>query len=106
MRSVLEEAGVAYTSPVVLAELTSKYARSHGSDDARRRVAHVTDHSVVIDDTLDIGIAAGEIHAQLKPKISGIGLADCFVLAAARSKGARILTGDPHFEGLPDAEML
>lgn len=28
------------------------------------------------------------------------------VLAAARDRGVPVLTGDPHFAGIPDAEML
>lgn len=106
VRAALDEVGVAYTSPMVLAELTSKYTRAHGAEDARQRVEHVVKNCVVIDHTLDIGVAAGSIHAALKPKVDGIGLADCFIIAAARSKGTRVLTGDPHFRGVPDADVL
>lgn len=106
VRTRLDAVEVAYTSPMVLAEVVSKYTRLHGPEDARRRVVFILEHCVLVEHTEDIGVAAGALHAELKPKIEGIGLADCFVLAAARSRKTRVLTGDPHFRGVEDAEML
>jgi predicted nucleic acid-binding protein len=106
VRQRLDASDVVYTSPMVLAELTSKYTRTSGKDDAQRRVAFVLDHCVMVDHTAELGATAGALHAELKGEIAGIGMADCFVLAAARSKGARVLTGDPHFKGVPDADVL
>jgi len=106
VRAALDEAEVAYTSPMVLAELTSKYTRTSGEDDARRRVEHVLRHCVLIEHTAELGVEAGTIHATLKPKVEGIGLADCFILAAARTRRARVLTGDPRFRDVPDADVL
>lgn len=106
VKSALDATDVAYTSPMVLAELTSKYARAHGPEDARRRVDVVLKHCVLVEHTAEIGIRAGTIHAELKPKVVGIGLADCFIIAAARDRGVRILTGDPHFANVPDADAL
>lgn len=106
VRARLDALTVAYTSPMVLAEVTSKYTRLHGPEDARLRVAFILDHCALVEHTQDVGVAAGALHAELKPKVEGIGMADCFILAAARSRKARILTGDPHLRGVEDAEML
>lgn len=106
VRGRLDATTVTYTSPMVIAEVTSKYTRLLGRDDAKRRVAFVLDHCVVVEHTAELGESAGAIHAELKGKVDGIGMADCFILAAARAKGVRVLTGDPHFKGLPDVELL
>ncbi len=57
---------------------------------------------------VDTGLAemAGELHADIKKKVHDFGLADAFVLATARRKVAKVLTGDPHFKGLPEALMI
>jgi hypothetical protein len=42
----------------------------------------------------------------MKSKNKNFGLADSFVLHAARKIGGRVLTGDPDFRGVKDAIML
>ncbi|HKN06965.1 MAG TPA: PIN domain-containing protein, partial [Thermoplasmata archaeon] len=41
------------------------------------------------------------IHAQRR-KLGPPSFTDAIILAFARRRGARVLTGDPHFEGLSD----
>lgn len=106
VKARIDEAEVIYTCPMVVAELASKYTRALGAAESKRRTDHVLHHSVMIEHTLETALAAGSIHAELKPRVEGIGLADCFILACARSKSARVLTGDPHFAGLDDAVVL
>lgn len=106
VRQALETAETVYTCPMVIAEVTSKLGRTHDSQYAARSVAFIIEHAVVIDHTMEIGQAAGLIHQQMKVKFPDFGMADCFILAAARAKGVRVLTGDPHFRGLPDADIL
>lgn len=105
VKDVLDAVPVVYTCPMVLAELASKYTRALGRVEAKRRIDHVVSHCVVIDHDLEIALVAGAIHAELKARVEGIGLADCFILACARSKGVRVLTGDPHFRSVPDADF-
>lgn len=50
--------------------------------------------------------AAGRISAERRPKAKGWGLIDACVLATARAKGLKIVTGDEHFKGLNDAIMI
>lgn len=106
VRERLDAADVAYTCPMVLAELTSKLTRTVGASEASARVAFVQEHCVVVEHTPELGIAAGRIHAEMKPRAEGFGMADAFVLAAARSKGVHVLTGDPHFKEFEDVELL
>ena len=50
--------------------------------------------------------AAGFLHAEIKAKNKNFGLADSFVLHAARKMGGRVLTGDPDFKGITDSILL
>jgi len=106
VKDLLERHAVIYTSPMVLAEIQSKVTRLASPGEADRRVEHVVTNAIVVEHDAELGREAGRIHAALKPTIPGIGLADCFILAAARAKGVRVLTGDPHFKGLPDVDVL
>lgn len=54
----------------------------------------------------EIAEAAGRISADRKRKVRGWGLADSCVLATARVNGAKVVTGDSHFEGLSDAILV
>lgn len=106
VREKLEASEAIYTCPMVIAEVTSKLARAHDVAHASRCVDFILGHAVVIDHTIDIGQAAGLIHREMKLKVPDFGMADAFIIAAARSKGTRVLTGDPHFKGISDAEMF
>jgi hypothetical protein len=35
-----------------------------------------------------------------------MGLVDCILLAASRLYSAKVVTGDPHFRGLAEAEFI
>jgi len=48
----------------------------------------------------------GIIHAKTKKKISNFGLADAFILAAARQLDAKIVTGDPHFKDFKNVIII
>jgi predicted nucleic acid-binding protein len=58
--------------------------------------------------TLDVNIAveSAKIHAQNRVKTPDFGLADAIILASARSRKKKVLTGDPHFKNFKDAVML
>jgi len=86
---------------VTLAEVLSKFIRNH--KDPILALKAIEDNSAL--ETVDTELAklAGELHAEQRKKIRDFGLADAFVLATARKKSAKILTGDPHFETIPEA---
>lgn len=58
--------------------------------------------------TLDDDIAelAGTISAERRAKVKGWGLVDSVVLATARARGVKIVTGDEHFRDLDEAIMI
>jgi predicted nucleic acid-binding protein len=93
-----------WTSVLSLAEVVSKYRRKK-IDETPARQAISTLSRLGIPSEED-AIEAGGIHAEIKPKSPAFGLADCFVLQLARKLGAKVLTGDPDFRTIKEAEFI
>lgn len=93
-----------YTSPIVIAEIYFKSLRTDGN--AQERTDFIMKRCAVV--TLDekIAIEAAKIHAENKVKTPDFSLADAIILASARSRNMKVLTGDPHFKNFKDAVML
>ncbi len=93
-----------YTSPIVIAEIYSKSLRTDGN--AQERTDFIMKRCAVV--TLDekIAIEAAKIHAENKVKTPDFGLADAIILASARSRNMKVLTGDSHFKNFNDAVIL
>jgi len=92
------------TSPITMAEIISKFLRSR-RDPGPAITALENNSRITPTDSL-IARLAGEIHAEEKVRQPDFGLADAFVLATARRNTSKILTGDKHFKGFPEAVML
>ena len=92
------------TSPVTVAEVASKFLRE--GKDVRMAFNAVENNSTIPPVGLSLAKLAGEVHAEEKRRHSDFGLADAFVLATARNRSSRVLTGDPHFKGLPETVMI
>jgi predicted nucleic acid-binding protein len=63
-------------------------------------------NSTIVEADGELSYEAGILHAEIRRTIRDFGLADAYVLATARRLGAKVLTGDPHFNGVDDAIML
>lgn len=105
------ERGDSFTPSVVLAELTKWYLRE--VEAGRRTDREMREHlefvasatSVVpLDGTL--AREAGELDFAMKKRIKGWPLADSIIFATAKAKGAFVVSGDRHFEGLAGVEFL
>lgn len=66
--------------------------------DERLKFVRTKTAIVPLDD--EMAEMAGRISAERKKKVKGWGLVDSCVLATARTRGVRVVTGDDHFEGL------
>ncbi len=106
VRKTVEGSGILYTSPIVIAEIYSKSVRTDGVENAEIRKDFILKRCVLVPDDEKIAVEAGRIHAEMKKKAEGFGLADALIVAAARKKGAKVLTGDKHLKALDDVEML
>ncbi len=105
VRDLIEDLhNVNFTSSVTLAEVVSKFARRGW--DVKLALRALEDNSTIL--PVDAGLAklAGEVHAEVKKKVRDFGLADAFVLATARTKLSKVLTGDPHFKSLPETVSM
>ena len=93
-----------YTSPIIVAEICSKSLRTDGKAD--ERMEFIIKRCAVVSFDIKIAVEAAKIHAQNRVTIHDFGLADAIILASARSRKIKVLTGDPHFKNFKDAVML
>lgn len=100
------------TPDIVLAEIARKYLRE-GMDvhEVRGRLYFISSQSEVEAMDADLALAAAEAWGELeararKEKLRRPSLTDGILLALARKRGAKVLTGDEHFKGLKEAIML
>jgi len=93
-----------YTSPIVIAEIYSKSLRTDGN--AQERTDFIMKRCAIVAIDEKIAIEAAKIHAENKVKTPDFGLADAIILASARSRSMKVLTGDPHFKNFNGAVML
>ncbi len=113
VKKVLLEAEELYTPDIVLAELARKYARE-GVDAARvkQRLAVIERLSTILCIDPELAARIGDAHSKLLEHARKRGLkskpslADAVILAAAWVLRAKVLTGDQHFEGLPETIWL
>ena len=105
VRDLLEDPGnTILTSTVTLAELVSKSLRT--KRDPKISIAAVESNSTLHSISPALATLAGEVHAEEKKRKPDFGLADAFVLATARNRSSKVLTGDPHFKDVPEAVMI
>ena len=105
VRDIIEDPhNTCVTSVVTAAEVVSKFVRR--GKDPRLGIRALEDNSQLQPVDMSIARSAGEIHAELRKKVVDFGLADAFVLATSRNKPSKVLTGDLHFKGVPEAVMI
>ena len=92
------------TSAVTLSEVISKLERN--GFDVQKAFEALTSLSKITDVKVQAAREAGLLHAEIKKKHPNFGLTDAFVLQLAREMGAKVLTGDPDFEGIKDVELI
>ena len=107
-KSKMEEAETVITPDTVLAEVARKYIREGIKEETtRERLSTILEASepACIDD--GIAIEAAKAYFQLAKRAKDAGhekpsLFDAMILAVARKNDGKVLTGDEHFEGLPE----
>jgi len=100
----ISSASEVWTSVVSLTEVVSKYKREGLQEQtAIEAMSSLSRFGVP---NRDDAIEVGKLHAQVKERSANFGFADSFVLQLARKIGAKVLTGDPDFKGLREAEFV
>ena len=104
VREIVQQHPEIFTSGVVVSEVCVKLLREGGSTadmlNAFRSLAKLVEYDFSIaEQTADIFI----VQRKQKPKF---GLADAHLVAIARQHGAKILTCDNDFMGIPEAMII
>jgi predicted nucleic acid-binding protein len=90
-----------YTSVLNLYEIRYRVEEIKDAKTADEFVKAVESHAKVLDITREIAMQA----SRIKLKMEKMGAVDCNILATARVNGLKVLTGDPHFEGIEGVVM-
>jgi predicted nucleic acid-binding protein len=101
---VSDESNEIFTHVVSVAEIVSKVKRRKKDVESAWNAILTNSKMYAVDEAESRD--AGLLHASIKSRQPNFGLADAFVLSAARRLGAKVLTGDPDFRGLKGVEML
>jgi len=104
VRDVVEKDREIFTTAASLAEVVS-VAKRRGKDHGEAATRVLSLSKFVSPDSQD-AMEAGGLHAATKEKSRNFSLADAFALQLARKKSARVLTGDPDFKGIKEAELI
>lgn len=98
------EKGDTFTSAITISELSSKFMKE--GRDPEEMVNAVASLSKIIDIDTNVAKGIGKTHYEVRRTNSNFSLGDAAVLYTAKSLNAKVLTGDPDFEGIKDVEML
>ena len=93
-----------YITGFIAAEVCAKFLRDQqpveGAVQALRSLTQVMNFD------LSLGEVAAKLYVSRRKNHNKFGLADAHVLAVARSVGAKVITCDLDFEGLPDSFVI
>ncbi len=105
LTKILDESGEeVYTCAITVAEVISKVARE--KRDVNEAYSILSSNSQIVNIDKELSLQTGLIHCEMRKTLKDFGLADAYVLAAARRLNAKVLTGDLHFKNIKDAVML
>ena len=100
------------TPDIVLAEISRKYQREKFNEKRlMSRLEIIGSTSLVTPVTTTIALRAGRAYFELTEKAKrerrrSPSLFDAIVLATAREHDSKVLTGDQHFESLPETILI
>lgn len=99
------ESETAATSALSLAEMKEKYLREKWQT-FEEDIAFITSKTSVANVDRETALLASALNYERKAKVKNWGMADSIILATARVVSAKVVTGDRHFEGLPEVIIV
>lgn len=93
------------TPMIVVAELSAKYAH-FPSIQWQERLQFIQDRTEILPLTLEIASEAGRTRQKMREERPRFGLADAVIYETAKSCERSVISGDPHFKGLPHVIFL
>ncbi len=112
VKRLIAEADEAITPDIVLSEVARKYIREGvGKEAILERLAAISNTTEVIPIDSSVALESGKCFQELKQsssrrRIGDPSLFDAIVLAMARLREGKVLTGDRHFQGFPEIIWL
>lgn len=104
IKNEIEQNSELLTNSISVAEIISKVKREEMNVETAWNALTTLSKIIVCDD--EFAKNAGLTHAETKKKVPNFSLGDAFVLYTARKFKAKVLTNDPDFSGLKEAELL
>ncbi len=110
VRTFFESPQTLITPDIVLAEVARVLGRAGLSNqeiEGHLRSIGALSSVLPVDVRISLEAIPSDLELRQRAKAERLeppGLADALILACARVNGARVLTGDRHFRGLPDTE--
>ena len=92
------------TPLLVLLELSVK-AEKEGWD-IKKYIEFIKTKSTIGNLSEEVIINSGKIYNKIRKKVKDFGLIDATILTVALIKKCDLLTGDPHFQNLPNVVFL
>lgn len=94
------------TPSICIAEVYAKSLRIEDREKAELRRSFMRARSAIVSLTEELAVEAAKIDVEMKKTVGGWGLANSIVLATTRTRKAKVITGDEHFQGLADTLCL
>ena len=111
-RDLIESSDKSYTPAIVLAEVAHRCLQEGMKEDVvRLELRAMAESSTIVPIDTELATAASQATSELRAsararRLPSPGLGDGLVLATARRFGSELLTGDAHFQGLPETLWL
>jgi predicted nucleic acid-binding protein len=99
VRAYVEGNEPIYTASICLTEIKSRYLRDKKNPTTRMKL--ITERSFIVALDKEVALLAADI--KQKHKLHTI---DAIIYATAQHKGLTLVTGDQHFKGIPNVEMI
>ncbi len=99
------EGGAALTPSIVIVELRKWYLREIEAgrrleQEMQKHFAFMESMTRIVPLDLRLGLEAGETDFVMKKRIKNWPIADSVVYATGKTRGAQVVSGNPHFKGL------
>lgn len=99
VRGYIEGGEPLYTPTICLTEIKSRYLRDRR--DPTARIELIVKRSFIISLDEDIALLAADVKQKYR-----LHTVDAIIYAAAQHGNLILVTGDQHFKGLPNVEMI
>lgn len=112
VKRLIAEADEVITPDIVLSEVARKYIREGVGEEAiLNRLAAISNTTELVSIDARVALESGNCYLELKQsasrrRIGDPSLFDAIILAVARLREDKVLTGDRHFQGFPETIWL